>query len=159
MKIKKITSFFLSVFICFLAGGVGSYFTFPEIKTWYVALQKPFFNPPNWVFGPVWSLLYLMMAVSLYLVWETKSKKNEKQQGLYFFFIQLVLNSLWSIVFFGLHSPFFSLIIIISLWSMILFTLLNFMKINKTAGWLLVPYLAWVSFATVLNFSVVILNW
>ena len=154
----KVLPLILSVGVSFLAAGIGSVFTTSAINTWYTTLQKPFFNPPNWIFGPVWTLLYLMMGISLYLVWVTKTDKKERRQGITFFFIQLVLNVLWSILFFGLQSPAAALIGIIVLWFAILLTIKNFLQISKPAGRLLMPYLAWVSFATILNLSIVFLN-
>ena len=147
-----------SIAICFLAGAIGSLFTYQYIPTWYASLNKPFFNPPNWVFGPVWSTLYLMMGVSLYLIWQIHSKKKEKTVALKYFFTQLALNTLWSIVFFGLQAPLPAFIVIICLWIMIFLTIKQSFSLSKAAAWLLVPYLAWVSFASLLNISIVILN-
>lgn len=158
MKINKIILLIFSIGICLLAGVIGSIFTVSSIPTWYITLRKPPFSPPNWVFGPVWTALYIMMGISLYLVLNSKIKSKEKRKGLSYFFIQLVLNALWSIVFFGLHLPFYAFVIILFLWLTILLTAINFMKVSKTAGWLLFPYLLWVSFATLLNFSITILN-
>ncbi len=154
----KITPLFFSIGVCFLAAGIGSLFTTSAIDTWYATLQKPFFNPPSWVFGPVWTLLYLLMGISLYIVWITKTDKKTKRKAITFFFIQLALNVLWSILFFGLKSPIAAFIGIIVLWLAILLTIKNFLQISKAAGWLLIAYLAWVSFATILNLSIVILN-
>lgn len=141
----------LSIGVCLGAGGLGSLFTFSAIPTWYATLNKPFFSPPNWLFGPVWTILYILMGVSLYLVW-TKEKVPSV------FWVQLILNALWSIIFFGLKNPTFGLIDIIALWIAIFLTIKAFYKINKLAGNLLLPYLAWVTFATILNLSIVILN-
>lgn len=154
----KIIPFVFSIGVCFLAAAIGSAFTTGAIDTWYQTLNKPFFSPPNWVFGPVWSLLYLAMGVSFYLVWTTKAENNIKRQGITFFLIQLALNVLWSILFFGLKSPIAAFVGIILLWLAIYFTLKKFLQISKLAGWLLIPYLVWVSFATVLNLSIVLLN-
>jgi len=154
----KIIPLVLSIGVCFLAAGIGSRFTTSAIDTWYTTLQKPFFNPPNWIFGPVWTLLYLIMGISLYIVWIAKVEKKAKLQGITFFFIQLALNVLWSILFFGLKSPTAALIGIIFLWLAIFLTIRSFLQISKKAGWLLIPYLVWVSFATILNLSIVILN-
>lgn len=154
MKKIKLISLLESIIICFLAAGLGSIFTTPSINTWYAALKKPVFNPPNWVFGPVWTTLYLMMGISLYLVWTNNSDKKK----LKYFFIQLALNALWSIVFFGLHSPLFAFGVIILLWIFIFLTIKNFLRVSKTAAYLLIPYIAWVSFAAILNLSVAILN-
>jgi len=154
----KIIPLVLSIGVCFLVAGIGSFFTTSAIDTWYTTLQKPFFNPPNWIFGPVWTLLYLIMGISLYIVWIAKVEKKAKLQGITFFFIQLALNVLWSILFFGLKSPTAALIGIIFLWLAIFLTIRSFLQISKKAGWLLIPYLVWVSFATILNLSIVILN-
>ena len=154
----KILPLVLSVGVCFLAAGIGSVFTTSAIDTWYVTLQKPFFNPPNWVFGPAWTLLYLLMGISLYFVWVAKEDKKAKRQAFIFFFTQLTLNALWSILFFGLKSPSLAFGGIILLWIAIFITIRIFLQISKVAGWLLVPYLAWVSFATILNLSIFLLN-
>jgi tryptophan-rich sensory protein len=148
----------LSIFVCLAAGFIGTLFTTPAIPTWYASLNKPFFSPPNWVFAPVWTTLYILMGVSLNLIWTAKSKKSERKIGLKFFWIQLVLNSLWSIVFFGLKSPVMAFIVIVLLWIFIFLTIKNFLKISKTAGLLLLPYIVWVSFASVLNLAIVLLN-
>ena len=147
-----------SLLLPFLAGGIGSYFTAPAIDTWYSTLEKPFFNPPNFVFGPVWSVLYLMMGISLYLVWSKKTKSKVRSRGLQFFLAQLVLNTLWSVVFFGLKSPLLGLIVIVALLVMIIFTVKYFLKVSRNAGLLLLPYLAWVCFATLLNLFIFLLN-
>lgn len=154
----KILPLILSVGVSFLAAGIGSAFTTSAIDTWYTTLQKPFFNPPNWIFGPVWTLLYLMMGISLYIVWNTKTHTKERRQGLSLFFVQLAFNVLWSILFFGLKSPTAAFVCIILLWLAIFLTIKNFLQKSKAAGWLLIPYIAWVSFAAVLNLSIVILN-
>jgi translocator protein len=145
----------VSILLAQLAGIIGSLFT--EIGSWYQDLIKPSFNPPNWIFGPVWTILYLLMGISLYLVWNSK-KSKERKIGLYFFFIQLILNSLWSILFFGLNNPLLAFIEIIILWFAILLTLIYFYRVRKAAGYLLIPYLLWVSFASILNYFILILN-
>lgn len=149
---NKFLKLLLSIIICEGAGLIGSIFTFNSVNTWYVTLNKPFFNPPPWIFAPVWTILYLLMGISLYLVWGTK-KVNLK-----WFWIQLALNSLWSIIFFGLKNPMFAFVEIILLWLAILMTIKSFWKYNKTASWLLLPYLLWVTFASILNLSIVLLN-
>lgn len=154
---KKITSryhFWLLVFaigVCEGAGVIGSFFTFPAITGWYATLVKPTFSPPNYLFGPVWTFLYFLMGVALYLVWIRKG-------DLKWFWVQLILNSLWSIIFFGLRSPALALIEIFFLWFTIVLTIKSFMKVYKPAASLLFPYLLWVSFASVLNFSIWVLN-
>ncbi|MBN2881254.1 tryptophan-rich sensory protein [Candidatus Woesearchaeota archaeon] len=154
MKVK-LKTLSLSVIGCLLVGFLSSFFTTKSIPTWYAQLQKPIFNPPNWIFGPVWTVLYIMMGVSLYLV--LSSKKHNKQ-GIRVFVIQLILNFFWSIIFFGLKLPILALIEILALWIFIFITILEFKKTSKLASNLLWPYLAWVSFATILNLSIVILN-
>jgi tryptophan-rich sensory protein len=144
-----------SIIICQLAGIIGSIFTVSSVSSWYATLNKPFFNPPSWVFGPVWTLLYLLMGISLYLIWNNK-KRTKK--ALLIFGIQLILNSLWSILFFGLQSPLLAFIEIIFLWSAILLSIIYFYRISKVAAYLLVPYILWVSFAAILNLSIFILN-
>ena len=157
LKIKFIP-FFLAIGLCFAAAAIGSVFTAPAIPTWYASLNKPFFNPPSWIFGPVWTTLYLMMGISLYIVGQKKGKNNIHRKGQTYFFIQLILNAVWSIVFFGLQSPLLAFFIILALWISILLTIKYFYHISKPAGLLLIPYLAWVSFASVLNFFILILN-
>lgn len=158
MRKVKMYPLLFSLLICLSAGLVGSVFTYQAIPTWYVTLTKPSFNPPNWVFGPVWTMLYVMMGISLSIVWKKRSKKPEKRSGLLYFSLQLILNALWSIVFFGMHSPLAALFVIVGLWAFIFSTIRNFLVISKIAGWLLIPYLLWVGFATLLNLSIVILN-
>jgi translocator protein len=162
MATKKSLSNYLkliiSISIPLSVGFIGSLFTIPFIKTWYVALNKPSFNPPNWIFGPVWTTLFILMGIALYLVWSSEKKPALIKSGLWIFGIQLIFNVLWSLVFFTLHSPFWALINILVLWGLILATILQFSKINKTASFLLLPYILWVSFASFLNFTIFLLN-
>lgn len=146
------------ILICQLAGGIGSFFTTPAIPTWYADLAKPSFSPPNWLFGPVWILLYTLMGIAAYLIWKQGFNKKEIKIALAIFAIQLVLNVLWSVIFFGLRSPLFAFLEIIFLWIFVLLTLLSFYKISKPAGLLLLPYILWVSFAAILNLSIARLN-
>ncbi len=155
---KKITQLIVSILGCLSVGIVGALFTTPAIPTWYNTLSKPLFSPPSWVFGPAWTMLYIMIGISLYLVWTKKSDANTKQNALYIFFAQLFLNAIWSPIFFGLQSPFIALIIITLLWATIIININVFYKVSKTAALLLIPYLLWVSFATVLNFAIWQLN-
>lgn len=157
MKFTDILKLVVSIILCQIAGLLGALFTTPAIPTWYATLQKPFFNPPNWIFSPVWISLFILMGISLFFVWRRTDHPKFKI-AFFFFFVQLIFNVLWSIAFFGLKSPLLGLIDIILLWTTILLTLLNFLKISKFAGVLLIPYLLWVSFATLLNFSLWILN-
>ena len=149
---KKFFRLLLSIGICESAGIIGSFFTLSSVKTWYLSLNKPFFNPPSWLFGPVWTILYILIGVSLYLVW------GKKKLDLKWFWIQLGLNTFWSIIFFGLKSPLFAFILIIFLWMSIFLTIREFQKTNKVSAYLLYPYLVWVSFASILNLAIVILN-
>jgi translocator protein len=156
MRKSNIYKLIFAIAICQVAGLVGSLFTAPAILGWYASLSKPTFNPPSWVFGPVWIFLYLLMGIALYLILVDKNKN--KTLALWLFGIQLVLNSLWSIIFFGLQSPLYALIEIILLWVAIVFTIKQFWKLNVKAGALLFPYIAWVTFAMVLNYSIWQLN-
>ena len=158
MKFTNVEKLVISIFICLLAGFIGSYFTSPAIPAWYATLQKPSFAPPNWVFFPVWTSLFIMMGVSLFLVWQKGWEDKKVKTAIYIFAGQLVLNALWSVAFFGLRSPITGLIEIIILWIAILATILSFMKISRTAAYLLIPYFLWVSFAAFLNFSIWRLN-
>lgn len=157
MKIIDILKLVASIILCQLAGFLGSLFTTSAIPTWYATLRKPFFTPPNWIFSPVWISLFLLMGISLFFVWR-KTDHPKFKIAFIFFFIQLILNVLWSVAFFGLKSPLLGLIDIFLLWIAILFTIVNFLKVSKMAGFLLLPYFLWVSFATLLNFSLWILN-
>jgi len=157
MKIIDILKLVASVMLCQVAGFLGSLFTTPAIPTWYATLKKPFFNPPNWIFSPVWISLFILMGISLFFVWRRPDHPKFKIAFI-FFFVQLILNILWSAAFFGLRAPLLGLMDIVLLWIAILFTILNFLKVSKFAGALLIPYLVWVSFATLLNFSLWVLN-
>ncbi|MFN5710618.1 MAG: TspO/MBR family protein [Bacteroidota bacterium] len=139
-----------------IVGGLSGYFTASNIATWYVTLNKPFFNPPNYLFGPVWTVLYLMMGISLGMI--INAKHSNKNKSLIIFSIQLVLNFFWSVIFFSLQSPGWAAIEIIAMWLSIIYMIRNFYKINKWAGWLQIPYLLWVTFASVLNISIYVLN-
>lgn len=145
-----------SLGITFLAAFIGSYFTTPAIEGWYSDLAKPLLNPPNWVFAPVWTILYILMGLSFYLIWNSNNKK--KATAAKVFFIQLVLNSLWSIVFFGLENPPLAFLVIIALWLAIAWTIVKFNEISRKASYYLIPYLLWVSFAAYLNIAIWILN-
>lgn len=148
----------ISVVICEAIGLLGSVVTFPSIPTWYVTLHKPTFTPPNWLFGPVWSMLFVLMGVAVYQIWKKGIKTKKAKRVVQIFGMQLALNFFWSLLFFGMHSPILALLDILILWFAILWTLLSFAKIDKLAAWLMTPYLAWVSFASVLNLFIVKLN-
>ncbi len=161
MNRKRITNV-IALIIClaipFLAGAFGGLYTAPAIPTWYAGLAKPAFNPPGWIFGPVWSALYAAMGVSLYLVWRKGAGEPGVKRAAILFAAQMALNAAWPFLFFGLRNPGIALVEIIVLWVMIILTLLAFLRVSRPAGLLLVPYLAWVSFAAVLNFAIWRLN-
>ena len=164
MKINNGFKLIIFIVVSELAGIIGSVFTFSSISSWYVTLIKPALNPPGYVFGPVWTTLYALMGIAAFMIWSSYAKAPAGQEkrkittALTFFGIQLVLNTLWSIIFFGLRSPGAALVDIVFLWIAILATIIVFYKIRKTAAYLLLPYIAWVSFATYLNYSIWILN-
>lgn len=153
----KIAKLIVSIGMCLVAGLVGSVFTFPSVDGWYTTLEKPFFNPPAWIFAPIWTSLYILMGISFYLVW-TSAQKKLLRSAQTIFLTQLLLNVLWSIIFFGLKSPGFAFIEIVALLFAILITMQKFSKISKTASYLLLPYIIWVGFALILNLSIVLLN-
>jgi tryptophan-rich sensory protein len=155
MKLLKLLA---AILLCEAAGIIGSVFTMPAIGTWYASLQKPFFNPPNWLFAPAWAILFALMGIALYLVWEKGFKEKSVKIATKIFGMQLALNVLWSVWFFGLKSPLFAFFEIILLWIIIFATIWQFNKVSKKAAFLLIPYIAWVSFAAALNFAVWLLN-
>jgi tryptophan-rich sensory protein len=154
---RKIYKLIIALLIPLTAGGIGSFFTASSVRDWYLTLEKPMLNPPSWVFGPVWTALFLLMGYALYLVWTDESGKR-KRLAYWVFGIQVALNLLWSIIFFGLQSPGGALIEIVFLWLAILATIILFAKFSRLAAWLLVPYILWVSFASYLNYSIWMLN-
>jgi benzodiazapine receptor len=158
IKVIDILKLVVSVIICLGAGFIGSVFTTPSIPTWYATLKRPSFAPPNWLFAPVWTTLFVLMGIAAFLVWRRGLNDPQVKIALGIFIVQLILNTLWSVMFFGLRSPLGGLIDISILWIAILLTILNFFKISTTAGLLLIPYILWVSFAAVLNFSIWRLN-
>jgi tryptophan-rich sensory protein len=181
MNYKNLVKFFTSIIICETAGIIGSFFTISAINSWYRGLEKPFFNPPNWIFGPVWTILYILIGISLFLVWtknwepknaieKIESKKINKFSKKFYtgewkkaniiliFYIQLFLNILWSQVFFGAQLIGGGFFVLLMLWVSIVFMIINFYRVYKATFWLLLPYIVWVSFAGILNFSIWILN-
>ncbi len=155
---KNIVKLVTSLIVPLGAGLIGSIFTTPAIPTWYAALNKPAFTPPNWLFAPAWTTLYVLMGIAAFLVWRTGLANWQVRGALIMYLIQLVLNVLWSVVFFGLRSPLYGVVVIILLWLAILLTILSFRKVSRAAALLLVPYLAWVIFAGALNIAVWLLN-
>lgn len=159
-RISQIEVFKLvvSILVCQGAGIVGALFTTPAISTWYQTLKKPWFTPPNWAFSPVWITLFVLMGISLYLVWHKGFTLHQVKISFAVFAIQLILNILWSAAFFGLRSPSSGLIVIVILWVFILLTILSFYRVSPVAAYLLIPYIAWVSVAAALNYYVWVLN-
>jgi len=147
-----------TVLACVILGSIGSVVTLTAPGSWYSLLAKPAFQPPGWIFGPVWTLLFVLMGIGLYLVWEQGTDKPEVRVALAVFGIQFVFNILWSFLFFGLRSPLLGLIDVIILWWMILATIVTFCRVRKGAAYFLIPYIGWVSFATVLNAAIYIMN-
>lgn len=162
MTKKKLAIFklIIAIVVSELAGVIGAFFTTPVIKSgWYATLAKPALNPPSWVFGPIWTMLYALMGIALWLVWtKTDADRKTKQRAFVFFFAQLGLNALWSIIFFGQQSPGTAFREIIALWILILITIRYFARVSRPAAWLLVPYILWVTFALYLNFVIWRLN-
>ena len=142
---------------CFAAGGLGSIFSGPAIGTWYAGQSKPSFNPPNWIFGPVWTTLYILMAVAAWMVWRQRMSRPVGA-ALWLFGVQLASNAAWSIIFFDLHRPLAAMIDLALLWVVLVVTLVAFWRLSWIAGLMMLPYLAWVSFAGVLNAAIVALN-
>jgi len=156
---NKYIKLIISICIPLLIGFLGSAFTTSSISTWYPELNKPVFNPPSWIFGPVWTLLYIMIGISIYLVWVSKEKNKKMKKKTFFIFgIQLFLNFIWSILFFGNQLIGLAFVDIILLGIAIIFNIYFCYKISKNSAYLLIPYLLWVSFASVLNFAIFILN-
>ncbi|MGM0500926.1 MAG: TspO/MBR family protein [Bacillota bacterium] len=156
--IKKFFKLITSLFICQGAGLVGSLLTTPKIETWYSSLNKPFFNPPAWVFSPVWIVLYFLIGISLYLIWIKQEKSYRTKAAWQVFVIQLLLNIAWSAAFFTFESPLAGLLVILLLWVVILGMIYIFYQVSRWSSYLLIPYFLWVSFAVVLNWSILILN-
>ena len=148
---------FFSLIITLAVGGIAGFATATSIGTWYAQLNKPSFNPPNSLFAPVWTILYILMGIALYLIWKQPASAKRNAPML-LFFIQLFLNFLWSFIFFNMHQIGWALADIILLWIFILLTMRAFAPLSKAAGWLLFPYFLWVTFASVLNFSILQLN-
>jgi benzodiazapine receptor len=155
---KSISKLLFSVSVCLLTGFLGSFATTDSVTTWYADLSRPSFTPPDWTFGVVWTILYLMMGISAFLIWNNGIHKRQVNVALGLFVIQLVLNGLWTPIFFGLHMIALALVEIVLLWIAILMTILAFWRISKPATFLLLPYILWVSFAVALNAAPWFLN-
>ncbi len=155
---KNLPKFIAAIIGCELVGLLSTPVTIQAIPAWYTTLNKPSFAPPNWLFGPAWTTLYLLMGIAFYLIWIQDWKKTKVKTAGRFFLIQLFFNFLWSFLFFGLRSPLLGLIDIMVMWIFIVMTMNKFYPLSKPAFYLMVPYLLWVSFATILNFSIALLN-
>jgi len=149
---------FLFIFLCLIFGnGIGGYFTFVSVETWYQTLNKPNFNPPDWVFGPVWTTLYILMGVSIWLIWKKETSKI-RTISMIIFWVQLFFNIFWTYLFFGIQRIDLGLFEIFFLIFLILINIIYFYKIDKIASYLLVPYVLWVSYASILNYKIWVLN-
>jgi translocator protein len=148
----------IAIAIPLIIGGTSGFFTATGVGAWYQTINKPSWNPPNWIFGPVWTTLYVMMGIALFLVWKADTSNELKKIAILLFSIQLLLNFFWSFIFFYQQAPGWAVVEIIILWLFILFTIFAFAQVNKTAAWLLVPYISWVSFAAILNYTIWKLN-
>ena len=158
ISLKSPVTLLAFVLASIVAGSIGSLVTITGPGSWYSLLVKPVFQPPNWIFGPMWTLLFILMGIAAYLVWERGIDKPEVRFALSVFCIQFVFNILWSFLFFGMQYPLLGLLDIIILWWLILATIMTFYRVRKSAAYFLIPYLAWVSFATVLNATIMLLN-
>lgn len=158
MSWTDIVRLIVSIIACEGAGGIGAIFTTPAIPTWYAGLKKPAFTPPNSVFGPIWVTLYLLMAIAVFMVWREGLNRAGATIAFAVFWVQLVLNVLWSVIFFGLKSPFGGMVMILLLWVAILVNIILFFRVSPIAGGLLIPYIVWVSIAANLNVQVWRLN-
>ncbi|HNU87138.1 MAG TPA: tryptophan-rich sensory protein [Ferruginibacter sp.] len=148
----------ISILVPLLVGAFSGFFTSSGVNGWYATASKPWFNPPNWIFAPVWTALYILMGIALYLVWKSGADIRLKQTAIILFAVQLILNFFWSFIFFKLQLPGWAFAEIVLMWVMIFITILWFGKISAAAAWLLVPYISWVSFAAVLNYAIWKLN-
>ena len=155
---NKFLTFILFLIITFSASFIGGLATITFKEPWYSLLNKPTFNPPDWIFGPVWTFLYTLMGISAGIIWEKGLEREEVREALQIFGVHLLLNAFWTILFFGFQTPEIALAeILILLITIILYTR-RFYRIDHISGWMQVPYIAWVSFATILNLSIVWLN-
>ena len=158
MNLKAVVRLIVCLAVTFCAPALGSYFTRQSLSGWYADLNKPFFNPPSWLFGPVWTVLYLLMGIAVFLVWQKGSGNRLVRTAIGLYIMQLFLNGLWSPIFFGLKMPFLAFFEILLLWCAVVLTIWAFARVSKPAALLLVGYIGWISFAAVLNFSIWMLN-
>lgn len=154
MKLNNPLKLIIALVVPLLVGAIGAFFTKPEIPVWYNSLVKPALNPPNWIFAPVWTLLFILMGIAAFLVWRKGLKKKEVKLALAIFVFQLFLNSFWSMLFFGMHNPMVAFTEILSLWFAIMALFLAFYQVSRAAAYLIVPYVLWTSFAVYLNYAI-----
>ena len=152
---NKFLSFILFGLITYSASVIGGLVTVSFKEPWYSLINKPTFNPPSWVFAPVWTTLYLMMTIAIWLFWHSR---NKDMNTIYIYFIHIVFNATWSIIFFGLHNVFLALLTLILLISLIIILILRFRRVNMLSFYLMIPYLLWCCFALILNLNLIILN-
>ena len=152
---NKFLSFSLFALVTYSASLVGGIVTINFKEPWYSLINKPLFNPPSWVFAPVWTTLYLMMTVAIWLFWHSR---NKDMNTVYIYFIHIIFNTTWSIVFFGFHQIFYALLVLLTLISLIIILIIRFKRVNITSFYLMIPYLLWCCFALFLNFKLVLLN-
>lgn len=155
---KKLIYISIAVVVCLFIGFLSSFATQGSVNDWYLGLNKPSFNPPNWVFAPVWTVLYILMGIAAGIVWSKGFHHIWVKTALYHFGFQLLFNALWSIVFFGFQSPFWAFLVILTLLTLIVLTMKWFKVVSNLASYLLIPYLLWVCFATLLNYKIWELN-
>lgn len=158
MKSRSILLLIASILVAQTAGIIGSFFTLEAVETWYTTLARPLLSPPNWIFGPVWTTLYTLMGIAAWRIYERRASNPHAVRLLWVYAAHLGVNTLWSIAFFGWQNPPLALGIIAVLWGMIAYLILRFYRIDRIASYLLIPYLAWVTFATYLNASFAVLN-
>ncbi len=157
-RISNFWKLVICIVLCEAVGLISGLLSQAEMSSWFATLNKPDWNPPSYLFGPVWTFLYLLMAISLWLVWKSDAPENQKRNAQLIFALQLFLNFWWSILFFKLHSPLAALVDIVLMVVIIIITIFRFASISRTAAWLLVPYISWVCFATILNFTIWFMN-
>jgi benzodiazapine receptor len=158
MDLNGVVKFVICILVSFAAAAIGSLFTFKAIPTWYAALKKPPYTPPNWAFGPVWTTLYVLMGISVFLVWQEGLASDGVLLAFTLFWIQLVVNAVWSVIFFGAKSKGGGVVTIVILWFLILATMVTSFRVSTWAGALLIPYILWVSIASYLNIGGWLLN-
>ncbi|CAN5799044.1 TspO/MBR family protein [soil metagenome] len=155
---KPVLKLIISIAVPLAVGAVAGFFTTSAVEGWFTSIIKPSFNPPNWLFAPVWTILYMLMGVAFYLVWKQAGNPVLKRNAIILYSIQLALNFLWSFIFFYAHQPGWALVDIVLLWLFIVLTIIQFGRLSTTAAWLLAPYICWVSFAAILNLAIWELN-